>query len=155
MHTIFIVLIVVVVLFILLTFSYAWWKNTASRVMYEGEVMETKIGKIHYKLDGKGPVLFFMHGGPGGIDQSIFIEDLVDVGYSLLSVSRPGYLRTPFTPLTYEEQVDQYVELLDKLSIDKVVAMGYSAGGPLALNFANKYSERTHALLMEAGVSTF
>ncbi len=32
--------------------------------------------------------------------------------------------------------------------------MGYSAGGPLALNFANKYPERTHALVMEAGVST-
>jgi len=46
------------------------------------------------------------------------------------------------------------VELLDKLAIDKVVAMGYSAGGPLALNFANKYPERTHALVMEAGVST-
>jgi len=72
----------------------------------------------------------------------------------LLVVSRPGYLRTPFVSLTYEEQVDQYVELLDKLAIDKVVAMGYSAGGPLALNFANKYPERTHALVMEAGVST-
>jgi len=46
------------------------------------------------------------------------------------------------------------VELLDKLAIDKVVVMGYSAGGPLALNFANKYPERTHALVMEAGVST-
>jgi len=95
-----------------------------------------------------------MHGGPGGIDQGFFLDHLVQEGYSLLVVSRPGYLRTPFIPLSYEEQVDQYVELLDKLEIDKVVAMGYSAGGPLALNFANKYPERTHALVMEAGVST-
>ncbi|MHA2049720.1 MAG: alpha/beta hydrolase [Promethearchaeota archaeon] len=122
--------------------------------MDDGKVMETAMGKIHYKLTGEGPVLFFMHGGPGGIDQGIFIEHLVQEGYSLLVVSRPGYLRTPFTPLSYEEQVDQYVELLDKLKIDKIVAMGYSAGGPLALYFANKYPERTHALVMEAGVST-
>jgi pimeloyl-ACP methyl ester carboxylesterase len=120
----------------------------------DGEVMETAMGKIHYKLTGEGPVLFFMHGGPGGIDQGFFLESLIEEGYSLLVVSRPGYLRTPFVPLSYEEQVDQYVELLDKLAIDKVVAMGYSAGGPLALNFVNKYSERTHALVMEAGVST-
>ncbi len=154
MQTIIIVLLVIVVFIILLTISFKKWKKSASRVMDDGEVMETAMGKIHYKLTGEGPVLFFMHGGPGGIDQAVLLDDIVQEGYSLLVVSRPGYLRTPFAPLSYEEQVDQYVELLDKLAIDKVVAMGYSAGGPLALNFANKYSERTHALVMEAGVST-
>jgi pimeloyl-ACP methyl ester carboxylesterase len=137
-----------------LTIGFKRWKKSAIRVMDDGEVMETAMGKIHYKLTGEGPVLFFMHGGPGGIDQGFPLDYLVQEGYSLLVVSRPGYLRTPFVPLSYEEQVDQYVELLDKLAIDKVVAMGYSAGGPLALNFANKYPERTHALVMEAGVST-
>ena len=123
--------------------------------MDDGEVMETAMGKLHYKLTGEGPVLFFMHGAPGGIDQAWSLTDyLVQEGYSLLAVSRPGYLRTPFVPLSYDEQVDQYVELLDKLLIDKVVVMGYSAGGPFALTFANKYPERTHALVMEAGVST-
>ncbi len=154
MQTIVIVLIVIVVIIILLRIDFVRWKKSASRVMDDGEVMETAMGNIHYKLSGKGPVLFFMHGGPGGIDQGFFLEDLIKEGYSLLVVSRPGYLRTPFAPLSYEEQADQYVELLDKLKIDKVVAMGYSAGGPLALNFANKYPERTHALVMEAGVST-
>ncbi len=129
-------------------------KKSEIRLMDDGEVMETAMGIIHYKLTGEGPVLFFMHGGPGGIDQAIFLDDMVQEGYSILVVSRPGYLRTPFIPLSYEEQVDQYVELLNELTIDKVVAMGYSAGGPLALNFANKYPERTYALLMEAGVST-
>ncbi|MHA1914929.1 MAG: alpha/beta hydrolase [Promethearchaeota archaeon] len=154
MLTIFLVLLVIVVFIILLIIGFKKWKKSAMRVMDDGKVMETAMGKIHYKLTGEGPVLFFMHGGPGGIDQGIFIEHLVQEGYSLLVVSRPGYLRTPFTPLSYEEQVDQYVELLDKLKIDKIVAMGYSAGGPLALYFANKYPERTHALVMEAGVST-
>jgi pimeloyl-ACP methyl ester carboxylesterase len=154
MQTIISVLVVIVVFIILLTIGFKRWKKSASRVMDDGEVMETATGKIHYKLTGEGPVLFFMHGGPGGIDQMFLIDGIVQEGYSLLAVSRPGYLRTPFVPLSYEEQVDQYVELLDKLAIDKVVAMGYSAGGPLALNFANKYPERTHALVMEAGVST-
>ena len=149
-----IVSIVIVIFIILLRIGFVRWKKSASRVMDDGDVMETTMGNIHYKLSGKGPVLFFMHGGPGGIDQGFFLEDLIEEGYSLLVVSRPGYLRTPFVPLSYEEQVDQYVELLDKLLIDKVVVMGYSAGGPLALTFANKYPKRTHALGMEAGVST-
>jgi len=154
MQIIIFVLLVIVVFIILLTIGFKRWKKSAIRVMDDGEVMETAMGKIHYKLTGEGPVLFFMHGAPGGIDQGFPLDYLVQEGYSLLVVSRPGYLRTPFVPLSYEEQVDQYVELLDKLAIDKVVAMGYSAGGPLALNFANKYPERTHALVMEAGVST-
>ncbi len=157
MHPAFIVLIIVsviLVLTILLMISYVRWKNLANKVMNDGEVIETATGKIHYKLIGEGTVLFFMHGGPGGIDQALFIEDTLEEGFSILSVSRPGYLRTPFTPLSYEKQVDQYVELLDKLAIDKVVVLGYSSGGPLALHFANKYPERTHALVMEAGVST-
>ena len=148
------VLLVIVVFIILLTIGFKRWKKSAIRVMDDGEVMETAMGKIHYKLTGEGIVLFFMHGGPGGIDQAYLLDGLVQEGFSLLAVSRPGYLRTPFVPLSYEEQVDQYVELLDNLAIDKVVVMGYSAGGPLALNFANKYPERTHALVMEAGVST-
>jgi len=154
MQTIVIVLIVIVIFIVLLRIGFIKWKKSAMRVMDDGEVMETVMGKIHFKLIGKGPVLFFMHGGPGGIDQATLLDDLVQEGYSILAVSRPGYLRTPFVPLSYEEQVDQYVELLDKLKIDKIVAMGFSAGGPLALNFANKYPERTHALIMEAGVST-
>jgi pimeloyl-ACP methyl ester carboxylesterase len=154
METVIIVLTVIIILIIALWIAYIRWKKSAIRVMDDGDVIETTTGKIHYKLTGEGPVLFFMHGGPGGIDQGFFLESLVEEGYSLLVVSRPGYLRTPFVPLSYEEQVDQYVELLDKLTIDKVVIMGYSAGGPLALYFANKYPERTHALVMEAGVST-
>jgi len=154
MQTLVIVLVVIGIFIILLTIDFKRWKKSAIRVMDDGEVIETATGKIHYKLTGEGPVLFFMHGGPGGIDQGAFLEGLDEEGYSILIVSRPGYLRTPFVPLSYEEQVDQYIELLDKLSIDKVVAMGYSAGGPLAINFANKYPERTHALVMEAGVST-
>ena len=146
MQTIMFVFIGIVVFIILLLIFFRKWKKSAIRVMDDGEVMKTEMGEIHYKLTGEGPVLFFMHGGPGGIDQALFIDGMVQEGYSILAVSRPGYLRTPFVPMSYEEQVDQYVELLDKLKIDKVVAMGYSAGGPLALYLANKYTERTHAL---------
>ena len=74
MHPAFIVLIVVsaiVVLIILPRILYVRWINSASKVMNDGEVIETAIGKIHYKLIGEGPVLFFMHGGPGGVDQAL------------------------------------------------------------------------------------
>ncbi|MGB2963566.1 MAG: alpha/beta hydrolase [Anaerolineales bacterium] len=154
MSTAIIISIISLAIIITIRIRYIIWKKSASKVMDEGNLMDIPSGKIHYRLTGKGPVLFFMHGGPGGIDQDNFIKYLIDEGYAILIVSRPGYLQTPFQALSYEQQVDQYVELLDKLNIDKVVPIGVSAGGPLALNLANKYPERTHALIMEAGVST-
>ena len=145
---------IVVVTIIITRTRYVIWRKNASKVMDEGDIMDLPSGKIHYRLIGNGPVLFFMHGGPGGIDQDYFIKYLVEEGYSILTVSRPGYLQTPFQALSYEQQADQYIELLNKLKIKKVVPIGASAGGPLALNLANKYPERTHALIMEAGIST-
>ncbi len=62
MQTIVIALIVIVIFIILLRIGFVRWKKSASRVMDDGEVMETAMGKIHYKFSGKGPVLFFMHG---------------------------------------------------------------------------------------------
>jgi hypothetical protein len=78
MQIILFVLLLILVFIILLIISFKRWKKSAIRVMDEGEVMETTIGKIHYKLTGEGPVLFFMHGGPGGIDQGILLDDLVE-----------------------------------------------------------------------------
>ena len=77
MQTIIFVFIVIVICIILLTISFMRWKKSALRVMDDGEVMETAMGKIHYKLTGEGPVLFFMHGGSGGIDHAIFLDDMV------------------------------------------------------------------------------
>ena len=104
---------VILAIVILIQIRYTNWKRAASEVMNEGEIMDIPSGKIHYKLIGNGPVLFFMHGGPGGIDQDQSIKYLIEEGYSILIVSRPGYLQTPFQALSYEQQVDQYVELLD------------------------------------------
>ena len=149
-------LISTIILAIIITarIRYVIWRKYASKVMDEGKIIDLPSGKIHYRLIGNGPVLFFMHGGPGGIDQDYFVKYLVEEGYSILTVSRPGYLQTPFQALSYEQQADQYIELLDKLKIKKVVPIGASAGGPLALNLANKYPDRTQALIMEAGIST-
>jgi len=74
MQTIVIVLIVVVIFLIIMIMGFMRWKRSAIRVMDDGEVIETAMGKIHYKLTGEGPVLFFMHGGPGGIDQGFSLK---------------------------------------------------------------------------------
>ena len=49
---------------------------------------------------------------------------------------------------TPAEQVAAYVELLDKLGIDKVYLLATSAGGSIAIRFALDYPERTKGLIL-------
>jgi hypothetical protein len=50
MQTIVIVLVLISVFIILMRISFIRWKKSASRVMDDGEVMETAMGKIQYQL---------------------------------------------------------------------------------------------------------
>ncbi|MGD9381692.1 MAG: alpha/beta hydrolase [Candidatus Thorarchaeota archaeon] len=115
----------------------------------------TSLGEIEYILKGTGPVLLMLHGSPGGYDQgAIDVTMWTDAGFSLLSISRPGYLRTPLsTGETFEEQADAIDALLDELGISKVAILGASGGGPIALHFALRHPDRLSALILMAAVS--
>jgi len=96
-----------------------------------------------------------LHGAPGGYDQgTLDMEMWIDEGFSLLAISRPGYLRTPLnTGETFEEQADAIEALLNTLGISKVAILGASGGGPIALHFALRHPNRLSALVLMAAVS--
>ncbi|MHA2312515.1 MAG: hypothetical protein ACXADC_14870, partial [Candidatus Thorarchaeota archaeon] len=79
--------------------SYRGWKRNLLKTLYENsEVATTSRGEMEYILKGSGPVILFLHGSPGGYDQGTLDMDMWnDAGFSLLSISRPGYLRTPLS----------------------------------------------------------
>jgi pimeloyl-ACP methyl ester carboxylesterase len=103
------------------------------------EVASTAVGPIEYAIQGQGPVVLAIHGTPGGYDHSLWLcKDMADSGqFTLLSVSRPGYGRTPLSAgKSPAEQADALVALLDSLGIKKVAAVAFSGGGPAALQLA-------------------
>ena len=78
----------------------------------------------------------------------------LDKGYKFISVSRCGYLRSPIPKdVSIKMQAAQYNALLDYLNIRNVIVLGFSAGGPSAIQFANDYPERCSALLLLSAVS--
>jgi len=132
-------------------FNYADFRDKRlAELESASQLVETSVGQIEYVVLGdSGPYMLFLHGTPGGYDQSTAVP-----GYRVIAPSRPGYLRTPLSvgksPVA---QAQAYAALLDALAVDRVVVMGASGGGPSALSFAAIYPDRTNALIAIEAVS--
>ena len=133
------------------TYYFYFKFSFLNNLTVNSEIVETSLGTVEYTLKGDdGPVLLFIHGTPGGYDQTTEATDK----FRVLTPSRPGFLRTSIslgrTPL---EQAKVFNALIDALGIDKVIVMGVSGGGPSSLEFAAKFPEKTHGLIAFEAVS--
>jgi pimeloyl-ACP methyl ester carboxylesterase len=114
----------------------------------------TTHGLIEYADEGEGYPVLVSHGGLMGYDQIESVKQMLGTGFRVIAPSRFGYLRTPLPQnASVAAQADAYAELLDALNISKVIVMGFSFGGPAALQFALRYPDRTIALVMSMAVS--
>ena len=136
-----------------------WLKEDIARqdeLLTTKRTIETSYGTMEYSLIGEGPVILGLHGAPGGYDQTLFLFDWITAkGFSLLSVSRPGYLGTPLdTGKKLAEQADAFAALLDALNIDKVSLLFGSAGGAPGYEFAIRHPDRVRCLVAMDAVSS-
>ncbi|MHA1949664.1 MAG: alpha/beta fold hydrolase [Candidatus Thorarchaeota archaeon] len=148
------IFVFMILVWIIVTFR-RWKRSLSATLERNSEIAKTSAGEIEYALKGSGPIILFLHGGPGGYDQGLLdLEMWNDAGFSVLSISRPGYLRTPLTTgETYEEQADAIEALLVSLEISEIAVLGASAGGPVALQLALRHPKRVKALILMAAVS--
>lgn len=116
---------------------------------YDAKTIHLSYGDMSYVDKGNGDVILSVHGIFGGYDQAFdTCKDFVS-GYRILAPSRFGYLGSDILGSgTPAEQATAYVELLDKLGIDKVYLLATSAGGSIAIRFALDYPERTKGLIL-------
>lgn len=136
---------------------YRRWLKVCTRRLEGGStVAETSKGRVEYAaLGAAGPAILFVHGQPGGYDQGELLgAAAARQGFRMITVSRPGYLRTPLdTGRSPEEQADAFAALLDALGIPQVAVVSLSGGGPAAIQFCLQHPARCLALVAIAAVS--
>ena len=120
------------------------------RIAVGSEIAQTRCGPIEYTVLGDGPPVLFVHGAGGGFDQGLeMAASLAKDGFTVVLMSRFGYLRTPLpADASAAAQADAHECLLDALKIERAAIAGGSAGAPSAMQFALRHAERCSALVL-------
>lgn len=113
-------------------------------------LLQTPCGPIEYAVSGHGPRVLMVHGAGGGFDQGLQVaEPLIRGGFTVIAPSRFGYLRTPLPrDASPEAQADAHVCLLDALGIERIVAIGGSAGAPSVMQLCLRHPERCSGMVL-------
>jgi pimeloyl-ACP methyl ester carboxylesterase len=136
--------------------------RVANASLPEPEIRSIDGGNVSYVMAGKPerPLILYFHGW--GDDYRVVLPleyPLMDAGFRVLVMHRPGYMGT-----SLEGNVDRHspdgaartaAALLTELfgEREKALVVGMSGGCPTALAFAGLFPHRTRRLVLEAGVS--
>ena len=117
----------------------------------KSHIARTMKGPIEYTLLGHGPVLLVCHGTSENCHSGRALAPLLDAGFSILTISRPGYGRTPSSVGRSNIQAaDALVALLDQLEVPQCSVIAISGGGPTGIAMAANYPERVKGLVLIA-----
>ncbi|HKU94658.1 MAG TPA: alpha/beta hydrolase [Vineibacter sp.] len=106
--------------------------------------------KTVYLTAGSGAPLLFLHGG-GTFHGFEFAKPWVR-NFRVLLPYHPGFGESGDDPdlSSMQDYVMHYVELLDRLGLDRVNLVGFSLGGWLAASFATQHTRRINKLVLVA-----
>ena len=146
-------LIILSVILIALAVDFLIVRHIAMKRFSEYEAMaesvDTSYGKISYIDKGKGEPFLIFHGITGGYDQGFDVMGERTDSYRVIAPSRFGYPGSDLPEnATVDMQVEAFLELLDKLGIDKTFVTATSAGGTVAQRFALLHPERCKGLVL-------
>jgi pimeloyl-ACP methyl ester carboxylesterase len=102
---------------------------------------------------GKGPAVLLLHGQAGGRQVWFRLQPLLlQSGFRVISVDRPGYERTGGGSAGFAENARRMFALLDHLGIDEVTVFAHSWSGGAAVAMALQQPRRVHGLVLQGSV---
>lgn len=118
------------------------------------QIINTKLGDIEYSSIGKGIPILFLHGGHSNCKEKLSHKGFDLAKFQLITPSRPGYGKTPLgNNKTPKKAADLIIELLNYLSLQKVIVYGISAGGLTAIELTANYPDKVNKLILASAVS--
>jgi len=100
-----------------------------------------------------GPAVLLLHGWTASADINFFpAYACLAESYRVIAPDLRGHGRgmRSMEPFSIEDCADDAAALLDQLGTGRVIAVGYSMGGPVGLLLARRHPERVAGLVMQA-----
>jgi len=124
------------------------FRPSTSAAAPESQFFEVKGVRIHYLIEGSGEPVVLIH----GLDSSAKLNwelpgvmNGVAEDHQVVALDLPGFGESdkPSDPAAYGLQwVDDVIQLMDHLKIEKAHIVGYSMGGAVALKLIAEHPER-------------
>jgi pimeloyl-ACP methyl ester carboxylesterase len=111
--------------------------------------------ELFYEVAGAGQPVLFIHGGYGGAETTLVAKLPPEITgilprdrFQVITYDRRNAGQSEYTQdhYTIDDLAADALALLDHLGAGRTIVVGSSAGGPIALQFALTYSQRTLAL---------
>lgn len=104
------------------------------------------------EYEGKGPAFVLMHGFPD--NQQIYgelIPYLVKAGRRVVTFDFLGFgssSKVGDTPYSFKQQLEDLVEVVETLRLDKIIPVAHDASGPSVINYAIEHPGKVHSVCL-------
>ncbi len=105
---------------------------------------------MNYKVEGNGEALLFIHGLSDNLLYWEFLATFLKKDYQVIRVDLRGHGESELgsDEITRDLFVEDLINILNELNVDKVNLIGFSLGGVIALDFAFKYPNKVDSLVL-------
>lgn len=116
-----------------------------------GHFVQANDAKIYYEVYGKGRPIVLLHGGLFGstVEFSDFIDRL-EKTHQVIAISTRGHGKSEIgtETLTLEQRADDAMAVINAVTKDSVVVLGFSDGGYSAYKLAAMYPDRVKKMIV-------
>lgn len=116
-----------------------------------GRYVQAGDAKIYYEVYGKGQPIVLLHGGLFGsaIEMAGFIDRL-RINYQVIAVSTRGHGKSEIgtEPLTLEQRANDAMAVVNAVTTDSVIILGFSDGGFTAYKIGSLYPSRVKKMIV-------
>ncbi|WP_064196112.1 MULTISPECIES: alpha/beta fold hydrolase [Emticicia] len=115
-----------------------------------GDYVQTQDAKIYYEVYGQGQPIVLLHGGILGstIEMAEFIDSLKK-NFQVIAISTRGHGKSDIGsfPITYEKKANDIIAVINAVTKEKAIILGFSDGAYTAYKVASMYPERIKKMI--------
>src|SRR6476660_2661785 len=114
--------------------------------------------KIYYEVYGKGQPIVVLHGGIFGSTYEMFqFIDSLSKSYQVIAVSTRGHGKSELgtETITYEQKANDVIAVINAVTKDSVIVLGFSDGGYAGYKLASMYPGTVKKLITIGGTELY